>query len=68
MSLVAAKLNLKIYILKGRLRTSSASFLSLLGRECGASITWMAAGEASVDICSLLGLGMVCVLRVHLAG
>ena len=32
------------------------------GRECGASITWMAAGEASVDICSLLGLAMVCVV------
>ena len=33
--------------------------------ECGASITWMAAGEASVCICSLLGLGMVRVLDEH---
>jgi hypothetical protein len=35
------------------------------GAECGASITWMAAGEASVCICSLLGLGMVRVLDEH---
>ena len=42
--------------------------LLVLGRECGASITWMAAGEASLDICSLLGLAVVCVLEVLLAG
>jgi hypothetical protein len=39
-----------------------------LGRECGASITWMAAGEASICICSLLGLAMACVLRVGFGG
>ena len=39
-----------------------------LGRGCGASITWMAAGEASVDICSLLGLAVVCVQPGALAG
>ena len=54
-----------------RLRASSAPLMSLLGSlgsECGASITWMAAGEASVDICSLLGLDMVCVVCENLAG
>lgn len=38
---------------RGQLSASRSN----LGKECGASITWMAAGEASVDICSLLGLG-----------
>jgi hypothetical protein len=48
--------------MKGRSRDQD------LGEECGASITWMAAGEASGDICSLLGLGVVCVFQEYLAG